>query len=194
MSVDYRLAPEHPFPAAIDDGEIAVLWAARAGAEDWGWGADRILVGGDSAGGHVAAFAAKQARAAVRGQLLVYPALDPFMESPSYREFADGPLLTAAEMEHCWTAYLAGADRFRASALHWSSFTGVPPARIALAGHDPLRDDGLQFAGRLQMFGGDAEVEVFEDMAHGFLRWGGVVDRQRELVAWLGEQARALLA
>src|SRR3954454_16960172 len=94
VSVDYRLAPEHRYPAAVEDADLAVAWATGHGAQQLGFEPARVAIGGDSAGGNLAAVAALHARAAVRAQLLVYPALDPAMGSASYAEFGDLPLLT----------------------------------------------------------------------------------------------------
>ena len=102
LSVDYRLAPEHPYPAAVQDARAAVAWAAGAGARQLGTDPARVVVGGDSAGGNLAAVAARHERDAVRAQLLAYPALDATMAGDSYREFADGPMLRAQDMEQCW--------------------------------------------------------------------------------------------
>jgi acetyl esterase len=196
LSVDYRLAPEAPFPAATDDAHFALAWVRGPGAQQLGTDPERVVSGGDSAGGHLAAVAALSAgREAVALQLLVYPALDPEMDSDAYREYADGPMLSAAEMRACWTAYLGAAETAQPDcAILNEDLRGAPPAAIAIAGHDPLRDDGLRYAQRLQEAGGEADVEVYEDMVHGFLRWGGAVDRSRELIGWLGERARAALA
>lgn len=184
-SVDYRLAPEHPFPAAAQDAEDALRWAAGAGARILGHDAARIAVGGDSAGGQLAALAALRAPGLARGQLLAYPALDPEMASAAYREFAEGPLLTAAEMALCWRAYLGGTEPGAADVLRRGDLRGAPPARIAVAAHDPLRDDGLAYAAALEAAGVPVQVQVYDDMAHGFLRWGGAVDRAHDLIAWL---------
>jgi acetyl esterase len=128
VSVQYRLAPEHPFPAAVQDARTAVAWALGHGAGQLGYDAGRVAVGGDSAGGNLAASAALGAGASVRGQLLVYPALDAAMESASYAEFADGPMLTAEEMARCYEAYLGAADRADpdASPLRRSDLSGAP--------------------------------------------------------------------
>jgi acetyl esterase len=196
VSVQYRLAPEHPFPAAVQDARTAVAWALGHGAGQLGYDAGRVAVGGDSAGGNLAASAALGAGASVRGQLLVYPALDAAMESASYAEFADGPMLTAEEMARCYEAYLGAADRADpdASPLRRSDLSGAPPAFVAVAGHDPLRDDGVRYAEALRAAGIAVELRVYDDMVHGFLRWGGVVDRTGELIGELGAAARAMLA
>jgi len=184
VSVDYRLAPEHPHPAAEEDAAAALAWACGPGADRFGFDGARVAVGGDSAGAQVAVAAALREPGLACEQLLVYPALDPAMGSDAYRRFAGGPMLTAAAMAACWGAYLGGTPR-PVAPLDGSDLSGLPPARIAIAGHDPLRDDGLRFAETLRSAGVEAEVRDYEDMTHGFLRWGGVVDRAHELIAWL---------
>jgi acetyl esterase len=194
LSVDYRLAPEHPYPAAVHDARAALAWAAGEGARQLGTDASRVVIGGDSAGGNLAAVAARHERDAVRAQLLVYPALDAAMDSDSYREFADGALLAAKDMERCWSLYLDGADGAEpdASPLNAGDLAGVAPAFIAVAGHDVLRDDGLRYAAALRAAGVEVTLERYDDMVHSFLRWGGVVERARELVEALGDYVRAV--
>jgi acetyl esterase len=196
VSVDYRLAPEHPYPAAVHDALAAVRWATGSGAAQLGTDPARVVVGGDSAGGNLAAVAARHERTALRAQLLVYPALDASMASDSYREFGEGPMLARADMERCWDLYLGEADRDEpdVSPLWAGDLAGVPPAYVAVAGHDLLRDDGLRYAEALRAAGVDVTLERYDDMVHGFLRWGGVVDRARELILALGDYARARLA
>ncbi len=190
LSVDYRLAPEHPFPAPARDAEDALRWAAGPGAELLGYDRARIAVGGDSAGGQLAALAALRAPGLAARQLLVYPALDPLMDSAAYREFAEGPMLTAAEMALCWRAYLGGGDPAQATTAAAGDLASAPPAWIAIAAHDPLRDDGLTYAQALGAVGVAVTVEVYDDMTHGFLRWGGAVDRAHDLIAWLAAAAQ----
>jgi acetyl esterase len=184
VSVDYRLAPEHPHPAAVEDAAAVLRWAASAGTARFGWDPGLSAVGGDSAGAQVAVAGALAAPGLAAEQLLVYPALDAAMASASYAEFAGGPMLTRAAMEMCWAAYLAGGAG-PVAPLDGSDLSGLPPARIAVAGQDPLRDDALRYAGALRDAGVGVELRDFEDMTHGFLRWGGVVDRAHELIAWL---------
>ena len=197
LSVDYRLAPEHRFPAAVPDARAAVTWATGAGARQLGTDAARVVVGGDSAGGNLAAVAARHAREALRAQLLVYPALDAAMTGDAYLEFTDGALFTTADMALCWSIYLGdgGADDDPdASPLAARDLRGVAPAYIAVADHDPLRDDGLRYAAALRAAGVPVVVDRYDDMVHGFLRWGGAVDRARELIAALADFARAAIA
>jgi acetyl esterase len=199
VSVDYRLAPEHPFPAAVRDADLAVAWAAGHGARQLGFDPARVAIGGDSAGGNLATVAALHAPGALRAQLLVYPAVDPAMDTPSYHEFADFTLLTRGTMEWCWRTYLGEAGLVErradpdASPLLSGDLAGAPPAYLAVAGHDVLRDEGIAYARALGAAGVPVTLRAFDDMTHGFLRWGGVVDRARELVADLGDYARAAL-
>jgi acetyl esterase len=196
VSVDYRLAPEHPYPAAVHDALLAVDWATGHGARQLGFDPSRLAIGGDSAGGNLAAVAARHRPAALRAQLLVYPALDPAMDSASYREFADFELLTADAMEFCWRTYLGpdgAAGEPDASPLRADSLRGLPPAYVAVAGFDVLRDEGVAYAEALEAAGVPVTLRRYDDMTHGFIRWGGVVDRTRELIGELGDHARAAL-
>jgi acetyl esterase/lipase len=194
VSIDYRLAPEHPYPAGVEDAETALRWAMGHGAQQLGFDPSLVAVGGDSAGGNLATVAARRAAGPIAVQLLVYPAVDASMDSASYREFADGPMLSAEDMQRCWRLYLGGRDWSResdASPLHATDVSGAPPAFIAVAGHDPLRDDGVRYAEALRSAGVPVDLRTYEDMVHGFLRWGGVVDRAGELIDELGAAARA---
>jgi acetyl esterase len=184
VSVDYRLAPEHPHPAAVEDAVAVLRWAAGEGAARFGWDPGAVAVGGDSAGAQVAVAGALGAPGAASAQLLVYPALDAAMTSASYEAFADGPMLTRAAKAMCWAAYLAGGSG-PVAPLDGSDLRGLPPARIALAGHDPLLDDGLTYGEALRTAGVPVDLRIFEDMTHGFLRWGGAVDRAHDLIGWL---------
>jgi acetyl esterase len=142
--------------------------------------------------------AARHAPEAVRAQLLVYPALDAAMDTASYAEFGDLDLLSADSVAFCWTTYLGDLERRGAepdaSPLRASDVAGLPPAFVAVAGHDVLRDEGIAYARALEAAGVPVTLEEYEDMPHGFLRWGGVVDRAHELTAALGAAARRLLA
>jgi acetyl esterase len=176
VAVDYRLAPEHRFPAAVEDCYAATLWASR-NAASLGGAQQRLAVAGDSAGGNLAAVVALGARdrggPAIGFQLLVYPIMDAAMDTASYREKADGYYLTAAGMRWYWDHYLGGADGLRpdASPLRAAAFGGLPPALVVTAEHDVLRDEGEAYAARLRDAGVAAEVRRVPGMVHGFFRW-----------------------
>jgi acetyl esterase len=198
VSIDYRLAPEHPYPAAVADADLAVAWATGHGAEQLGFDPERVAIGGDSAGGNLSAVASLHATGALRAQILVYPVLDAGMDTDSYREFGEVPLLTRDAVEFCWRTYMGedgGSRAFEpdASPLRASDLAGAPPAYIAVAGNDVLRDEGVAYARALEEAGVDVTLREYEDMSHGFIRWGGVVDRTRELLGELGAYARAAL-
>jgi len=196
VSVDYRLAPEHPFPAALDDALAAVEWALGHGARQLGYDPARIVVGGDSAGGTLAAVAARHHRDQLAGQLLVYPALDAAMQTESYRVAAGADVggLTPDSMRRCFAAYLQGADVADPDVSPMrGELAGGPPAFVAVAEHDVLRDDGLAYAEALAAAGVAVELLRFDDMVHGFLRWGGVVDRAAELIGAMGSWSRGRL-
>jgi acetyl esterase len=197
VSIDYRLAPEHRFPAAVEDADLAVAWATGHGAEQLGYEPGRVAIGGDSAGGNLSAVAALHAPGALRAQLLVYPVVDSAMDTASYREHGEFPLLTADAVAFCWRTYvgegLARAGEPDASPLRAADLSGAPPAYVAVAGYDVLHDEGVAYAQALEDAGVSVTLREFEDMPHGFIRWGGVVDRTRELVAELGEYARTAL-
>jgi len=196
VSVEYRLAPEHRYPAAVDDARAAAAWLAGDGAVELGFDAQRLVVGGDSAGGNLAAVVARRPAGVLRAQLLAYPALDAAMTADSYREFRDGPFVSAADMAFCWGTYLDGADPGDpdVSPLAARDLAGAAPAYIAVAGHDPLRDDGLRYADALRAAGVAVTLQRFDDMPHGFIRWGGVADRARELIEALAGFAREAIA
>jgi acetyl esterase len=115
------------------------------------------------------------------------------MAGESHRRFADGPMLTADDMARCWGFYLDGRDGDDpdVAVLDAPDRAGLPPTWIAVAGQDPLRDDGLRYAALLREAGVPVQERTFDGMVHGFLRWGGVVDDTRELIDWLGAAARA---
>jgi acetyl esterase len=192
----YRLAPEHPFPAAIDDCYAAVRWIADHGHE---LGADpaRLAVGGDSAGGNLAAAVALRARAdgpALAGQLLVYPNTDQLADDESIRASDDPFLFNHHSVAWYRQHYLAKAEDAAnplASPLRAENLAGLPPALIITAEYDPLRDQGEAYARRLADEGVKTELSRYPGMAHGFFTMAGAVDASR--VA-MGQSASALRA
>lgn len=184
LSVDYRLAPEHPFPAAIEDARTAFMFAASRAAE-WGHDAKRIAVGGDSAGGNIAAVLCQQLReAAVRPafQLLFFPVTDLSAKSASYREFAEGYFLTEKQMEWYTRHYLSDTDPAdpRVSPLLAEDLSGLPPAYVAVAGFDPLRDEGEAYARRMVEAGVPVALRRHDGLIHAFVNTTGVGRTGRE--------------
>jgi acetyl esterase len=198
VSVAYRLAPEHPFPAARDDALAAVAWALGHGAAQLGYDPARVVVGGDSSGGNLAAVAVRHHAERVEAQLLVYPVTDAAMTSASYAAAAGADVggLTPETMARCYAAYLQGADGADpdVSPLRALDLAGLPPTFVAVADHDVLREDGVAYAEALRAVGVPVELQHYADMVHGFLRWGGVVDRAAELIRAMGDFTRALPA
>ena len=189
FSVDYRLAPEHPFPAAVEDCLFAVQHISRNHSA-LKIDPARIAVGGDSAGGNLATVVALHARDAggpgLAFQLLIYPATDQRCEFPSHRKNGQGYLLTSEGIEFFSRCYLP--DRrtltdWRASPLLAPSLAGLPPALVLTAGYDPLLDEGRAYAERLQREGVAVQYREHADMVHGFLLFGGVLDTANAAVA-----------
>lgn len=181
VAVDYRLAPEHRFPAAFDDAVAAVRDLAGRAAE-LRLDPDCLIVAGDSAGGNLAAAAALALRgdatARVAMQVLIYPATDLRAGSASHHAFAKGFLLERVDVLHSIGQYLrdpADALDWRASPLLAPDLAGAPPAYVLTAGHDPLRDEGDSYALRLEQAGVPVTRECFEGMIHGFIALGGVM-------------------
>jgi acetyl esterase len=183
VSVDYRLAPENKFPKAVDDAYAATTWVANNAAL-LGIDPKRIAVGGDSAGGNLAAVVCIMAREAgqadlVKFQLLIYPVTDAAMDTPSFRRFAQGYLLTSPAMAWFYAQYLNAPDEardWRVSPLRAPSLANLPPAFVMTAGYDPLRDEGEDYAARLAR---EAHVPVtvwrHAGQIHGFLPMGKLI-------------------
>jgi acetyl esterase len=187
ISVDYRLAPEYPFPAAVDDCFAATRYVADHAAK---LGIGALAVGGDSAGGNLAAVVSLLARdtgaPAIAFQLLIYPATDQRLGSPSHERNAQGYLLTRDAIEYFRRAYLPKADDWtdwRASPALAKSHARLPPALVVTAGYDPLLDEGRAYAERLKAAGVSVEYREYADMVHGFILFGGVLDTANAAVA-----------
>jgi acetyl esterase len=195
VSVDYRLAPEHPFPAGLEDAWAATRWLAAHTAE-LGVDPSRIAVGGDSSGGNLAAVVALRARNGglpLALQVLVYPVLDHDLDSPGYLEHGVGLNLTRAKMAWYWNQYLAGADggQPEASPLRSADLSGLAPALVQTAEYDPLYDEGEAYARRLEEAGVPVTLTRYEGQIHGFIRLGGLIDRANEALAEIEAALRA---
>ncbi|MFQ5427224.1 MAG: alpha/beta hydrolase [Gaiellales bacterium] len=195
VSVDYRLAPEHPFPASIDDAWAATAWVAEHGPQ--GIDRDRLAVGGDSAGGNLAAIVARRARERdldLRFQLLVYPVTDFDLGTRSYLDYAEGCGLSRDAMRWFWDLYVP-SEQSRASPdaspLRARDVTGLPPALVQTAEFDVLRDEGEAYAARLEEAGVPVTLTRYDGLIHGFIRMPGVLDRASDA---LDEAAAALRA
>jgi acetyl esterase len=200
VSVDYRLAPEHRYPAAVDDCIAATRWV-RANAAELALDPTRVAVGGDSAGGNLAAVVAIDARdrgdAPFALQLLIYPATDQHRSLPSHVENGQGYLLTRDTMDYFTNHYIADRAQYadwRASPLLHPDLSRLPPALVLTAGHDPLRDEGRAYAVGLTAAGNRASCVCFDRQIHGFVLMGKVLDEANTAVALCAaELARAFV-
>lgn len=195
ISVDYRLAPEHKFPAAADDAIAATKWVA-ANAVALGVDATQLVVGGDSAGGNLTAVVALAARDGegpkLAGQLLIYPATDFAMTHPSHSEPETSILLTHSVIRWFSNHYLNGAadiDNWKASPARAKSLAGLPPSYVMTAGADPLRDEGDEYAERLKQAGVGVTYRHFPGQFHGFFTMGKLLPQANvaltEIAGWL---------
>jgi acetyl esterase len=198
LSVDYRLGPEHKFPAAVDDSFAALRWIASH-AERLSIDPSRLAVGGDSAGGNLAAVVALLARdqggPKIAYQLLIYPATDLRFLSPSHKENGQGYLLTTDVIEYFTDNYLRDrSDRldWRASPALAKDLSGLPPALVMTAGYDPLRDDGRDYADLLRGAGNQVEYIEYPGQIHGFITMGKVIAQANEAVALCADRLKKL--
>jgi acetyl esterase/lipase len=188
-SVDYRMGPEHPFPAAVEDCLAAAKFVASRHS--------RIALGGDSAGGNLATVVALLARDAgqpeIAFQLLIYPATDQRGQHASVKRNGEGYLLTKKAMDYFQAQYLPRREDFqdwRASPLLTKSLAGLPPAHVITAGYDPLLDEGREYAERMAKEGVEVSYREYPDMVHGFILFGGVLDTANAAVAECGHKLR----
>jgi acetyl esterase len=189
VSVDYRLAPETKFPGPLDDCYAATVWAARQAAQIQG-DADRIAVGGDSAGGNLAAAVSLMARdrhqPALVFQLLVYPVTQFSFDTTSYRDNAEGYLLTTDSMRWFWDHYLrhaADGDNPYAAPLMAQDVSNLPPALVITAEFDPLCDEGEAYAQRLRQAGVSTQCSRYDGMIHGFFAMPALLDKGQQAIA-----------
>jgi len=199
ISVDYALAPEQPFPAAVDDCRAVVQWAfSEAGT--LGLRREAIAIGGDSAGANLAAAMTLLFRGAPErlcAQLLVYPAMDFSLDRPSYRENADGPIVTVASMQAVNAAYCPDPQDRRnplAAPLLADSHAGLPPAFVAVAEHDPLRDAGIAYADALRGAGVAVALDRGPGLIHSYLRAMAYCDAARQAFERMGAWLRTARA
>jgi acetyl esterase len=192
IAVDYRLAPEHRYPAAVEDAWTAFRWAhARF---------DRLAVGGDSAGGHLTATVARRARDTGRSlalQVLAYPATDHGCDWPSYRQYTAGPAFHTAEMRWYWEQFLddpSRAGEADCSPLRAEALAGLAPALVLTAEHDPLRDEGEAYAHALREAGVPVTLHRYDGLIHGFLRMPGVIARADQVLSLVADTVADALA
>jgi len=189
VAVDYRMAPEQRFPAAVDDCIAATRWV-HAQAGELKLDVTRLAVGGDSAGGNLAAVVSIAARESgdlpIAYQLLIYPATDQHRNTPSHTSNGQGYLLTTDTMNYFTGHYMPDASQYtdwRASPLLHPDLSRLPPALVLTAGYDPLRDEGAAYAERLTAAGNRATYVCFEREVHGFILMGKVLDEANTAVA-----------
>jgi acetyl esterase len=200
VAVDYRMGPEHRFPAAVDDCIAATRWV-RDNAAELGVDATRMAVGGDSAGGNLATVVAIALRDAgdlpLRLQLLIYPATDQRRGWPSHSSNGHGYLLTADTMDYFHDHYIPDKAMdldWRASPLLHPDLSKLPPALVLTAGYDPLRDEALQYSHKLTQAGNRATHINFERQIHGFITMGKVIDEANTAVQLCAAELRRALA
>jgi acetyl esterase len=196
LSVGYRLAPEHPFPAALDDAGTVLGWLRREGAR-LGVDPSRLAIGGDSAGGHLATVVARRQRDAATPldyQVLVYPVIDPMMAAESYHE-AGGHGLDRESMAAAWNAFVPDpADRFTPDAAPMAAtLDGMPPTLLITAEHDVLRDEGEDYAGALLAAGVPVVLVRYQGVNHGFARKLALFDAARSAADQIAAGLRAAL-
>ena len=189
VAVDYRLAPEHRFPAAVDDSLAATLWVQQHAAA-LGLDGSRLALGGDSAGGNLAAVVAIALRDAGATapllQLLIYPATDQRAQAASHSVNGQGYMLTSDSVAYYRGHYIADAAQWldwRASPLLAADLTRLPPALVLTAGYDPLRDEGREYADALSAAGNSVQYLCFERQVHGFITMGRVIDEAQTALA-----------
>ncbi|MBI5131222.1 MAG: alpha/beta hydrolase [Rhodopseudomonas palustris] len=198
VSVDYRLAPEHKFPAAVDDAIAATRWIAD-NARQLGIDPEQLCVGGDSAGGNLSAVVAIYARdhggPLLAGQVLIYPATDFAMSHPSHSEPETSVLLTHSVIRWFRDHYLTGAhdeQDWRASPARVETLAGLPPAFVITAGADPLRDEGDEYARRLADAGVPVTHRTYPGQFHGFFTMGKLLNQANVAVGEIGGWLKAL--
>jgi acetyl esterase len=192
VSVDYPLAPEYKYPAAVEDSFVALGWLYDH-ADDLGVDPGRIAVAGDSAGGNIAAVLCHMSRdrlgPPIAAQALTYPITDCDFERPSYREHGEGYFLCRRDMRWFWNHYVGTPEQMLepyASPMRAASFAGLPPAYVLTAEYDPLRDEGVAYARALQQAGVPTRLREFPGMIHGFVKRWDTFDDARTATREIG--------
>jgi len=188
VSVDYRLAPEHKFPAAIDDAYAALEWLVNNTKRING-DVSNIAIGGDSAGGNLAAVTALLARDSalitLKAQVLIYPATAPYADSKSHHEFAKGHFLereTVLWFHECYLRDEKDREDFRYAPLLANNFSHLPPALVIVAGYDTLRDEGIAYTKKLRAGGCEVQLKEYKGMYHPFVSLAGILDEGKRAI------------
>lgn len=194
LALDYRLAPEHRFPTAVDDTWAALRWLHVHGRQH-GFDVDRLAIGGDSAGGTLAAVAAilaRDHRLPLRAQLLITPGTTAHADTGSHHLFANGFLLDATTIDWFFEQYIDRSQRsdWRFAPLNADDLDGVAPAVVLVAECDPLCDEGIAYADRLRAAGVEVTLELVRGVTHDFIKMGRALDEARQAQAMLGEALR----
>lgn len=196
ISVDYRLAPEHKFPAAVEDAYGALCWLVE-NCRSIHADPDNIAIGGDSAGGNLAAVSALLARdnqlTTLKGQILIYPATAPYADSESHHKFSEGYFLerdTVLWFHECYLRSDGDRADFRYAPLMAKSFAGLAPALVIVAGYDTLRDEGILYAEKLRTAGCTVELQEYKGMYHPFVSLAGVLDEGKRAISEVAQALR----
>jgi acetyl esterase len=189
ISVDYRLAPEYPFPHGLNDCIDTTEWIMNH-ATELGINSHRIAVAGDSAGGTLATAVAGKVNN-ILCQVLIYPATDSSLATPSWLAFAEGPVLTLKSAIELWEYYTD--DKIKAAPIFNDDLSGMPDALIITAEYDPLLDEAIAYAKKLRDANVQVTEKVYPKMIHGFFQMGGVIDQGREAIAMVAEYIRCKL-
>jgi acetyl esterase len=189
VAVDYRLAPEHPFPAAINDGYAILQWVASEGAE-FGIDSTRLAIAGDSAGGTIATVLARKVAESngprVLLQVLLYPVTDSSLQTGSWLEFAEGPVITLKTALEAWQMYvpdISARQSADAAPIFAAKLAGSASALIIIAEYDPLRDEGMAYSARLAQAGVKVKTSMYKEMPHGFFQMAGYLDDGKRAMA-----------
>ena len=192
LLLDYRLSPEYPYPCGLEDAIDSITWASEA-RESLAGAVVPLVVAGDSAGGNLAAIAVNECHQQIdiAKQLLVYPVTNCDFETDSYNTFSSGYLLHKKDMEWFFERYAPRSAWMddRISPLHHKNLRGLPPTWIALADHDVLRDDGIQYAKALETNGVEVDLRLYPGMTHGFIRMANVIDVAHQAVTEMAQAA-----